>query len=317
MSFKYFPWEIFKNHPHIVDLKRPGLYGICCYDPFVEKIIINSIPRKKLGAELAIVAGSEISRDWLEVNLRESDLFSGQRAFLVLQADEIGKQAQKFLIEEDWDWGQRFFIMAFRPESQFFDLLEEKQTGDFFKVEAPRFWEGAKLLRFLCEKTNVVISPLVQNYLLDSVPNTAGDLIHALKILALHFPQTSQITVVQAQSVISPQRLDQFELASIFGRREFKKFFKILINTDLDFDAQRSFFSFMQGHLCKLADPSYIQKKRKPSQYDRKILTQSGRFNLGELREYMHFFGRLEILSKQKSPYLINILRQKFMIQSL
>ena len=219
------------------------------------------------------------------------------------------KRTQTFFREQEWSWGQRFGVMVFAPRSAFFEALKKEKKGQLFKIEAPRFWEGEKLWEFICQKMSVRFSPPVRRYLLDSLPHEVRDFIGVIKHLKLHFPDTGKITLEEIESIVEPSTLNSFELATVFNEKKFNVFFEFLWKTHLDFDTLRSFFSFMQGHLGRLADPSYLQKKRTRSRYDKSIEFFSQKFNLEELRTYCRLFGELEILAKQKSLKLKGALR--------
>ena len=112
--------------------------------------------------------------------------------------------------------------------------------------------------------------------------------------------------------MIHPRHLDHFKMASLFEEKKWKAFFEVLVKAPYDFDTLRSFFAFMQTHLGKLLDPSYAEQKSRPSQYDKRILSHSRRFKREELLKGLRFFGRLELLCKQKSPRVNDILRRRW-----
>ena len=95
-----------------------------------------------------------------------------------------------------------------------------------------------------------------------------------------------------------------------YGNKKFKPFFESVSQAPLNFESFRSLCSFMQTHLIKLADPSYIKGKAKPSQYDKKILSESKLWKSAELRRSLRFFGELEILAKSKNREVFDRLRR-------
>ncbi len=298
-------------HPALVEATRPGFYAVSCYDPFVEKIFLDRIPRRR--GEWVTVSGRGMAADWAEVHLRELDLFSGARSFVILEADGMIQTAWEALVEEVGAGLESNFVVAFfSANSKRFSALAKKEANTALKIEAPRFWEGPQLLQFLCRTQGLALAPQAEQQLLDRLPHQAGELKCALNLLALHFPGGEPLSAQQVASVIGPRHLDHFKVADLLGERQWRAFFEALLTTECDLEALRSFFAFMQTHLGKLLDPSYLQNKPRPNQYDKKILAQSRRFKREELLRSLRFFGRMEILAKQKSARVRDILRRRW-----
>ena len=315
MSFSFLPWEIFKRFPDIISPNNPGIYGISCFDPFIEKMVVDKITQGKLKDNLHLFTGDEITPDWPDANLLGLDMFAGRKSFLILRADQMDKKSQTTIIEGDWNWQNRFFIAFFKTGSPFLTRLEKKQSGTFIKIKAPPFWEKGRMLKFLSEKMEVMLTPAVQNYLLASLPGSTDKFAHALSMIALNFPQTLKVSVDEVRAIIHSRHLDQFALADTFGDKKFPQFFETLIDKmerDLDFDGMRSFFAFMQGHLIKMADTDYTTKNARINQYDRKIINSSKKFNLAEIKKFLRLFGKWEILAKRKSSSLLDSMRGEF-----
>jgi hypothetical protein len=182
------------------------------------------------------------------------------------------------------------------------------------KVEAPRFWEQGKYLTFLAREMGVPLGNDVHSYLLSAIENNTSEFVHALRTIRQHSDNlSSPMSLEQVRDLVSETRVDQFALASLFGKRDKKSFFKSLIEIELDFDALRMLFGFMQGHLSKIMDPSYIQKKSRPSKYDREIEMHSPLWNQSELSEDIHQFSSLELMAKEKNILLKNKIREIYL----
>ncbi len=315
MLFNAPPWQMQRERPQLVG-PAPGFYGVSCYDSFIEKIFLDLLPRGRGEKRWIVVSGRDMAPDWPEVHLRELDLFCGLKSYVILDADHICAPAWEQLTEMSEDLGERFVVTFFSAASKRF-TSSKKGMGTWLKIEAPRFWEGDKLLSFLCQIKGLALTPPAKHYLLDSLPHQTGGLWHALNLLALYFPKRASLTPEQVQSVISPRHLDHFKMASLFEEKKWKAFFEALMKAPYDFDTLRSFFAFMQTHLGKLLDPSYAQQKARVSQYDKKILSRSPHFQRKELLKGLRFFGQLELLCKQKSPQVSDILRKQWINRHL
>lgn len=313
MSFNsLFPWEFSQAFPFLINKDKPGLYVFSCYDPFLEKIFLNSIPKSALeGDGWKVLAGSEVGISWLEDNLSALDFFSSSQSFKVLLSEDIPAKAKEFILKADVDWSERYFLLTFSKEDKFFDALKKKKEATVLKVKEPPFWDMPKLVKFLCEQTGVNLSYKLQNYLLEIVPNEPGALIVALKKLMLLGGPPQSLTPDKVLEILGQERLNKFELARLWSEKQHRDFYKTLLELIHDFNGLREFFSFLQGHIVKMVDPSYIDDKARPSKYDRQIESSCRMWSKAELRDEMRFFGECEILAKSRSRDLQQALRLK------
>jgi DNA polymerase III delta subunit len=313
MLSKWLPWDFIRNHPQTV-LNQKGLYTLYSYDSFMERILLNRLYSRNWNDELKVVTGNEITVEWIEENLKTLSLFGGMSSYLILQAEGLPTATKNYLLEEKLEL-DCYLILSFSTNNALFEQMSKQVEGTFLKVEEPRFWEGAKLLNFLSEETSIRLPYDVQNYILGSLPNTTMDLMTALTMINLHFPGGENASLAQIKELISPVKLDQFALASLFSEKKRTHFFKKLVERDIGFDSLRTIFAFMQGHLFRLADPSYIEKKARPSKYDKEILAYTKLWKKGELEKEMRIFGELEIEAKRKSANLKDQLRVEYLSQ--
>lgn len=310
MYSSLFPWELIQAYPNLLTKGKPGPYAFSCYDPYLEKIFLSSIPKTFLeGESWKVLAGPEITVNWLEDNLKTLDFFTNSQSYKVLLSEQMSPKVKEFLLTEDIDWGDRYFLLTFQKEDKFFEKLKKKVPT--LKVKEPRFWEMGKLLKFLCEQTGVGLSYDIQNYLLEVIPNEPGDLIIALKKLALLGRNPKDLKLVDIKDMLSKERIDQFELARLWGEKKNQRLYELLIELSHDVDGMMSFFRFIQGHIIKLSDTSYMQGKSKPSKYDRQVEATSRLWSQADLRDELRFFGECEILAKSRSSNLIQQLRLK------
>lgn len=310
MFSSFFPWEFSQNFPELIISNEPGLYGFSCYDPYLERIFMGSLPKNIQGG-FKVLSGSEVTRTWLENNLKTLDLFAENQSYKVLMASEMNPEAEDFLLNEKIDWDQRFFILSFIGESKFFDKLKKKKELRTLKVKAPRFWEAGKLLKFLCEQTGVLLTYEVQNYILEAVENEPGELLAALKRLALLGKDPKRLSLGEVKNELSQERLDQFELAKVWGEKKEAEFYKSLLNVSSDFESMRFFFNFMQGHTLKMIDPSYMRTKDRLSKYDRQIESHAKLWQRDDLKSALRDFAEFEILAKSRSEDLNLLFKSK------
>lgn len=312
MFSSFFPWEFINNYPHLLDEKKKGLYAFSCYDPYLEKIFLNTIPESFLDeGKWKILSPEELTISWIENNISTQDFFSNDQSVKVLMAQNIGADVQEYILKEDIDWGNKFFLLLFNKENKFFEKLKKKKVAHVLKIKEPRFWEMGNLLKFLCDQTGIRVSYDVQNLILETITNQPKEFILALKDLALLGGDPSKLSRQDAKRIISKNKLDQFELAKFWGQKKTKSFYENLLPLEGDFDSLGQIFRFMQSHAAKMVDPSYSQEKAKLSQYDKQIQSHSRLWTEGELREELRFFGECEIEAKSKSSLLIHKLRSR------
>lgn len=317
MLSKWLPWDFIKNHPDIILEDKKGLYAFYPFDTFMEKYFLDRL-RKKIKAssqQVITMIGPDITVDWLESNIQTRSFFSSDESYVVLQAENIPTQAKTYIIENKLDLDQRFFVLSFSKKVSFFEQLTQVDAVHSLVLEAPRFWEGNKYLEFLCQEFKMKLPYDVQNYIVDSLELRSDEYISLLRKIALEAPKKKKIELSWVQELISTERLDFFNLASLYGQKKKEAFFKRLLSRNGDFETLRSLFSFMQGHLARLADTSYINKKARPSKYDKEILGHRSLWTEEEIIGEMVLFGKMEIEAKKKSLSLINDLRSLYLKQ--
>jgi len=98
-------------------------------------------------------------------------------------------------------------------------------------------------------------------------------------------------------------------MASLFTRKKMIDFYDRLVMLEGDFDKMRGFFNFMQSHLIKLSDTSYLSQKPRLTQYDKDLLGTSKLWNTSDIAKNIKTFNHWEILSKKKDSSLWNEIR--------
>lgn len=302
-------WDFFKNHPTIVGTQTSGLYSFSFPDPYTAKIAKDILDKN---FELRVMAASEVTPEWIEENLCSLSLFGGRESYYIPQADDFSKATQEYFIERFKDFNTQYFILSFLKDNQFRKKITGL-AGKHFIVEAPKFWEMDKFIDFLADHYEVRLSYEAKQFFLEIISHEPASFHVALNIVKLNFSHQSEISLEDLKTVLVQGRLDQFSLASLFSRKEKVKFFEKLLKAEADYDTLRQFFSFLQGHLIKLADPKLLEKKPRPSKYDKEIISLSKLWKLEELQKEIRFFSQLEILSKEKNPSLFQQIRMNYL----
>ncbi len=313
MLSKWYPWDFFKNHLDLFHLNRKGLHALEVFDPYLEKMVTFRL--KSQGMRFKVLMGSELSEEWLIQKLQELDLFSFDSAgqqdqtsyWLVLNSDQIPKSTQQLILEKKIDFSSHFLLMSFTKKNQFFDELSKSNYFQCCKMEEPRFWEMSKYLDFLSEQVGINLDSATHQYILDSVTHSTQDLIQALSQLKRHVHYFSGVEkgVELVKKILSKSRVDQFSLSSTFSQKNKRLFYQSLLEMEVDFDSLRGLFRFMQGHLLKLYDPSFMEKKSRLSKYDREVAAQSKLWNKADLIDTIAQFSKFEILAKQSNAQLM------------
>ena len=321
MHFKARPWDFEKNHPHLILSEKKGLYSLHSFDPFIETIFLSrmkSFLRRTLPGEegkFNVVLGSEITCEWLENKFKNRSLFGNNDSFLVLQAETISKKEAKFILEEDLGFEDKYFVLVFSVMNDFWENLTTHEQGVALSIEIPRFWENQKLLDYLMKVMKLNLSWDVRNHILETVPSTCSDYVTVLVMIKKNFLHENEITFDSVKSLLKTNRMDIFELASMFSRKKRLSFMKKVVEFE-DHDLLRRLFSFMQGHLLKLSDGEYLLKKYgsgRVSGYNKELIACSKLWNKDEIAHAMRTFGHWEILAKGRNKMLINILRKEYL----
>lgn len=302
-------WDFFKNHPTILDKNHTGLSTYLFPDPYTAKIAKDILDKK---FELRVMAASEVTPEWIEENLCSLSLFGGSESYYIPQADDFSKSTQEYFLERFKDFNSQYFVLSFLKDTPFRKKISS-QEGKHFVIEVPKFWEMDKFIDFLADHYEVRLSYEAKQFFLEIIPHDPASFHVALNIVKLNFSQQTEISLEDLKTVLIQGRLDQFSLASLFSRKEKVKFYEKLLKADADFDALRQFFSFLQGHLIKLSDPKVLEKKLRPSKYDKEIISLAKMWKLEELQKEIRFFSQLEILSKEKNPNLFQQMRLNYL----
>lgn len=277
------------------------------------KLFKDQIPSDYLeNGKFGIITGKELTTDWIEENLLSLGLFGNSDSYLVHFADEIPKDAQEYLLRDDLILDERYLVLSFSSASDFFKELTVKENVTGLEITEPMFWETREFLEFFSNYTGVYLDYRASQKLQDSVEATCSNFLNILEQLKINFGSES-ITEDKLDEVLVKEKLDQFMLAEMFGSKRFSNFYKNLLSVTTDNVTLLRFFAFMQKHMGKICDPSYLDSKKKLSKYDRQVLSCSKIWKKDEALRSIQYFKELEVEAKLKKPFLTQKLRRDYL----
>jgi DNA polymerase III delta subunit len=254
---------------------------------------------------------SEISVAWIEEEFQTLSLFGGGESFVIHQAQDM--KSDVFEAIQSLELSDRFLVLAFETENQTWKKLIKENRVPTLVIEAPRFWEINKLLDFVASYLRLPLSFESKNWILDSIENDLSSFYNTCTVLKLNYPESREIKIDEVKSLFTLDRLDQFSMASSFARKKFDVFFDRLTQLEGDFEKMRQFFNFMQSHLIKMADTSYLSKKPRLTQYDKDLQGTAKLWSTDELNREIRRFSSWEILSKKKDHSLWHELKKSYL----
>tara|TARA_Y100000780_G_scaffold232594_1_gene268672 strand:+ start:339853 stop:340803 length:951 start_codon:yes stop_codon:yes gene_type:complete len=312
MRSKWKLWDFFKANPRSIDPDKKGLYAVHCFDPIVMKLFKDQIPSSDLeGGKLNILTAKDLTSDWMEQNLQTLGLFGNSESYLVHFAQDLSKDAQEKLLSEDLLLDDRYVILSFERETDFYKELVKKDEVFGIDIQAAMFWENRELLEFFSARTGVYLDYSAAQKLQESVEATCSNYLNILEQLKINFENES-ITVDKLDEVLSKEKLDQFMLAELFATKKFTVFYKQLLSVSTANESLQRFFAFMQKHMGKICDSSYLDSKKKLSKYDRQILSCSKIWKKDDAMRSIDYFKELEVEAKLKKPLLTQRLRRDY-----
>lgn len=312
MHSKWQIWDFFKKFPTV--LMRPqGLYSFNTFDPLVGMLLKNKILANYGDREVKTVVADKITPDWIEDNLQTLGLFGNTESYIFQSCDELSKQSVAQITDSELLIDDRFLVCIGYKDSHWKDIF--KLEGQHHTIEAPKFWEFNRLLDFLIDELELRLDLEAKGYILHNINHSISDFWNALNLLKINFSHGQSLNINHVREILETSRFDQFELASLYSKKQLPKFYSELVRIDPDLKSLSRFFSFMQGHLIKIEDPSYCQNRPRLSKYDKEIQMASKLWKKEELIGHIKRFSELEILAREKSATLSSRLN-KYTLQS-
>ncbi|MCY4643402.1 MAG: hypothetical protein OXB88_02190, partial [Bacteriovoracales bacterium] len=283
-------------------------------DEFVAFVFRQRI--KKVLDSPKIVFGQEVSEGFLEDELWGIDLFSKSSPCLVLNAQDIPEASLNFLSSqrERIDWTAKpFVLMATKKNRSLAKLIRETRTGAHHVLTLPGFWEMNALLAFFASHFDLTLEGRARAFVMEFVQGDSRHYFEALGLLKTEYPQKRPLTLEEVGRVLNPTRLDRFALARALGERRPENFYGPLLRQEWSFEDLRSLFSFLQSHVVKLMDPSYIKPGGRVSRYDRQIQDHGRGWKREELAALLEELARWEAACKSRDTGLRNRMRLSYL----
>ncbi len=324
-SNKWNAWDLLSHGGTFFKKEFLPAQGIITPDSYLEHFLIQEI---KLHHEVKTVFPHSVDLEWFE------EKFQGQSLFALFGADEesgfnvstylvhdtqlLSKEILELLITktESGDFGESKFIFFFqgklnKTSKKFLDVLGSHLVVQ--EIKEPKFWENRKLFDLYASKFEVDLTLDAKNYLLDVLEKDSPSYFNCFSILSAYREPGKAFELSFVKSIVGKSHIDFFGLAEKVSRKEIKAFFQELYQLQAPSEELRSFFFFIQGHLIKVLDPSYLSQKSRLSKYDESIQNAHKIWDKNALKDLIKFFSDLEIESKRKGFLLQEKIKEAYL----
>ena len=282
-------------------------------DCFIEKIFIEKF-LAKLNIKMIKKSSLELSLDWIENNILSYDMFSDVEGYVFYDLDKLKKKSLEMLSEVDFAVSQKkIFFTTSASINKSLLKLPLFDSLNIFELMAPKFWETRVYIETFASHYKMPLPNDVVSYISQACEQTPENIFEAVSLLYSFSSDGKGVDLIMAKKTLKVGHIDNFALADMFNQKSMKAFYRSLLMVDNDFQVFRSFFVFIQGHISKVIDPSYLDKKPKHSKYDQGIKGASRKWNQDELISLMRLFTELEILAKSKSISLRDKIRLQYL----
>lgn len=302
MHSKWQIWDFFSSYPKDSLVNAQGVIALNTFDPICLKMVKDFLLKSAGDRVIHHKMASEVSKAWIEEEFQTLSFFGGSDSFVIHQAQDLKNEIIDIL--QNLGITDRFLLLCFDTEGATWKKVLKDALIPTIVVEAPRFWEINKLLDFVSSYLRLPLSYEAKNWMLDALENNLGVFYNSCVLLKLNNPESREISLVDVKNVLTLDRLDQFAMASNFSRKKFSDFYERIILLEGNFEKMRSLFNFMQSHLVKMMDTSYLSQKNRLTQYDKEIQGSSKLWTSDQLSIEVERFNKWEILSKKKDNLL-------------
>lgn len=303
INSKWQIWDFFSasNRDLLKDFE--GVLALNTFDPICLKLVKDYLTRG-LDADKVLYykMASEVTKGWIEEEFQTLSLFGNSESFFIHQAHDLHADILDNLSQTEITG--RFVLLSFENEQAAWKKIVKEGKLSTLVIESPRFWEFNKLLDFVCSYLRLPLSYESKNWILDAMENNLGTFYNVCSLIKLNHPEAKEVSLNEVKELLTLEKLDQFQMATLLGRKKHKDFFEKLIALEGDFDKMRGFFMFMQSHLVKMVDTSYLAQKPRLTNYDKDIQSTSKLWKTDDLVAQIELFNRWELLSKRKDSHL-------------
>lgn len=311
MHSKWQIWDFFPSFNKDFLAHFNGVLGLTTFDPVCLKMVKDFLLRGSGQRVIHFKMASEVNKNWIEEEFQTLSLFGNSDCYFIHQSNELNSELIDLLSRLELT--DRFVILSFETENASWKKIVKDSLFETLTIEAPRFWEINKLLDFVCNFLRLPLSYEAKNWILDSIENNLSNFYNSCCLIKLNHPDSRDISLSNVQELLTLEKMDQFNLASTFARKKLKDFFEKVILLEGDFEKMRSLFNFMQSHLIKMCDPSYLAQKPRLTQYDKDLQSTSKLWQMNDLMIEIERFNKWEILSKRKDPYLWHEIKSTYL----
>ncbi len=308
MHSKWKIWDFFRARAEVLNSAVPVL-ALSTYHPLAFQLIKDQIPKEKYFSDgkLNVLMGKEISKTWWEDNFLSLGLFGNQESYLIHQAQDLNSDIQELLlVPEQLILEGRHVILNFSKENAFYKKLMKLQSPlvESIQIQAPAFWEENELLNFLCEHMKVFLSFQAKEKFREMVPFQLDTYFQVLSQIKINFTDKVNITDQDILPFFTEAKVDHFELANLFGTKKLNLFYRKLVEQMEKGADLISALYFIQSHLVKMYDPSYLDEKSKLTKYDKQVIAHANIWSKAEIARGLNYMSKLLIKAKSKDLFL-------------
>lgn len=304
-------WDFFSSYKRDFLKSFQGIVAINTFDPVCLKLVKDYLTKELYDKVIYYKMSEDVTKAWIENEFQTLSLFTNTDNFFIHQAQDLPLDVLANL--SDTTIADRFVILSFEDDQAAWKKLVKDNKFSTIMIEPPKFWENNKLLDFICSYFRLSINHQAKLWILESQENNLTSFYNVCSLIKINFPDSKEVKLDDLKSLLTQERLDQFNLANLFGRKKFKEFFEKLRLLEGDFEKMRTFFNFMQNHLVKMADTSYLADKNRPNQYDRELQASSKLWKTEEIITEVEKFNRWEICCKRKDPFIWHEIKEDYL----
>lgn len=309
MHSKWQIWDFFSSYSRDSLKSFQGILALNTFDPICLKLVKDYLIRGLDNDQIIhYKMASEVTKSWIEEEFQTLSLFGNTESFFIHQAHDLSADLIEMLTSSEVSG--RFVILSFENELALWKKIVKEGRVSTLTIESPRFWELNKLLDFVCNYLRLPLSYDSKTWILEALENDLGTFYNSCCLIKLNYPDAKEIGLKEVKELLTVEKLDQFLLASLLARKKDKQFYEKLISLEGNFDKMRDFFRFMQSHLIKMADTSYLAQKPRLTQYDKDLQNTSKLWKELELVEQIEKFNKWELLCKKKDSHLWHELKE-------
>lgn len=304
-------WDFFSRSNKDIFSSFNGIYAINTFDPVCLKMVQDYLRKHLSGKNFYIKMPQEISKSWLEDEFQTLSFFSSSDNFFIHQADQVSTDIISLISE--FNLSDRCIFLSFESIGPAWKKILNNENVTKIQIESPRFWEFNKLLDFVCAYLRVPLSFEAKNWILSNQESTLTNFYNCCFLIKLNYPDIAEIGLVQVKSLFRAEKFDQFYAASLYSKKKKTEFFSLIIGLEGDFEKLRNIFHFLQHHMIKMMDTSYLSSKHRLTKYDKELQSTSILWSRSEILSELEKLVELEIRCKKKDQFIWHELKCSYL----